>query len=90
MKYKHIIYNNNCIWIILITYDKRLDLKTMLIYEKCLIKDRNGMDLTEAEDIKKRWQEVFKFLWRNGKPSDHIASLQSSLYLLHLFVWWVS
>ena len=22
------------------------------------IKDRNGMDLTEAEDIKKRWQEV--------------------------------
>ena len=22
-----------------------------------LIKDRNGMDLTEAEDIKKRWQD---------------------------------
>ena len=22
-----------------------------------LLKDRNGMDLTEAEDIKKRWQE---------------------------------
>ena len=22
-----------------------------------LIKDRNGMDLTEAEDIKRRWQE---------------------------------
>ena len=22
-----------------------------------LIKDKNGMDLTEAEDIKKRWQE---------------------------------
>ena len=22
-----------------------------------LVKDRNGMDLTEAEDIKKRWQE---------------------------------
>ena len=22
-----------------------------------VIKDRNGMDLTEAEDIKKRWQE---------------------------------
>ena len=22
-----------------------------------LIKDRNGMDLTEAEDVKKRWQE---------------------------------
>ena len=27
------------------------------------IKDRNGMDLTEAEDIKKRWQEykLYKF-----------------------------
>ena len=25
------------------------------------IKDRNGMDLTEAEDIKKRWQEYTKY-----------------------------
>ena len=25
-----------------------------------LIKDRNAMDLTEAEDIKKRWQEYTK------------------------------
>ena len=25
-----------------------------------LIKDRNGMDLMEAEDIKKRWQEYTK------------------------------
>ena len=24
------------------------------------IKDRNGMDITEAEDIKKRWQEYTK------------------------------
>ena len=24
------------------------------------LKDRNGMDLTEAEDIKKRWQEYTK------------------------------
>ena len=28
------------------------------------IKDRNGMDLTEAEDIKKRWQEYTKELYR--------------------------
>ena len=27
------------------------------------IKDRNGMDLTEAEDIKKRWQE-YRELYR--------------------------
>ena len=28
-----------------------------------LIKDRNGMDLTEAEDIKKRWQEYTEELY---------------------------
>ena len=28
------------------------------------IKDRNGMDLTEAEDIKKRWQEYTEGLIR--------------------------
>ena len=27
------------------------------------IKDRNGMDLTEAEDIKKRWQECIEKLF---------------------------
>ena len=25
-----------------------------------LIKDRNGMDLTEAEDIKNRWQKIHR------------------------------
>ena len=29
------------------------------------IKDRNGIDLTEAEDIKKRWQEYTEELNRN-------------------------
>ena len=28
------------------------------------IKDRNGMDLTEAEDIKKRWQEYTEELFK--------------------------
>ena len=28
------------------------------------IKDRNGMDLTKAEDIKKRWQEYTEQLYR--------------------------
>jgi len=28
------------------------------------IKDRNGMDLTEAEDIKKRWQEYTEHLYK--------------------------
>ena len=28
------------------------------------IKDRNGMDLTEAEDLKQRWQEYTKELYK--------------------------
>ena len=30
------------------------------------IKDRNGMDLTEAEDNKKRWQEYTEELYKKG------------------------
>ena len=29
-----------------------------------IIKDRNGVDLTEAEDIKKRWQEYTEELYK--------------------------
>ena len=37
------------------------------------IKDRNGMDLTEAEDIKKRWQEYTEELCRKDLhgPENH-------------------
>ena len=37
------------------------------------IKDRNGMDLTEAEDIKKRWQEYTEELYKIGlnDPDNH-------------------
>ena len=37
------------------------------------IKDRNGMDLTEAEDIKKRWQEYTEELYKQDHhdPDDH-------------------
>ena len=37
------------------------------------IKDRNGIDLTEAEDIKKRWQEYTKELYKNDihDPDNH-------------------
>ena len=34
------------------------------ISKMSLIKDRNGMDLTEAEDIKKRWQEYIEELYK--------------------------
>ena len=38
-----------------------------------LIKDRNGMDLTEAEDIKKRWQEYTEELYKKAlhDPDNH-------------------
>ena len=37
------------------------------------IKDSNGMDLTEEEDIKKRWQEYTEKLWKKDlhNPDNH-------------------
>ena len=37
------------------------------------IKDRNGIDLTEAEDIKKRWQEYTEELYKKAlnDPVNH-------------------
>ena len=48
------------------------------------IKDRNGMDLTEAEDIKKRWQEYTEELYRRDlhNPDNHdgmITHLESDI-----------
>ena len=45
------------------------------------IKDRNGMDLTEAEDINKRWQEYTEELYKKDlhDPDNHnsvIAQLE--------------
>ena len=38
-------------------FKKNGDIKGTFHAKMGSIKDRNGMDLTEAEDIKKRWQE---------------------------------
>ena len=35
------------------------------------IKDRNGVDLTEAEDIKKRWQEYTEELYKKDHDPDN-------------------
>ena len=48
------------------------------------IKDRNGMDLTEAEDIKNRWQEYTEELYKKGlhDPDNHngvITHLESDI-----------
>ena len=48
------------------------------------IKDRNGLDLTEAEDIKKRWQECTEELYQKDlhDPDNHngmITHLESDI-----------
>ena len=41
------------------------------------MKDRNSMDLTEAEDIKKRWQEYTEELYRKdfNDPNNHNGAI---------------
>ena len=36
-----------------------------------MIKDKNGMDLTETEDIKKRWQEYTEELYQKDLHDPH-------------------
>ena len=48
------------------------------------IKDKNGKDITEAEDIKKRWQEYTEELYKKAlhNPDDHdgvITHLESDI-----------
>ena len=43
------------------------------------IKDRNGMDLTEAEDIKKRWQENRKVYKKDLHDPDNHDDVISNL-----------
>ena len=45
-------------------FKKMRDTKATFHAKKGTIKDRNSMDLTEAEDIKKRWQEYTKELYK--------------------------
>ena len=40
------------------------DTKEIFLAKMGSIKDRNGMDLTEAEDIKKTWQEYTEELYK--------------------------
>ena len=45
-------------------FKKIRDTKGIFYAKMCTIKDRHGMDLTEAEDIKKRWQDYTKELYK--------------------------
>ena len=45
---------------------RKLDIPREYFMQKMsTIKDRNGMDLTEAEDVNKRWQEYTEELYKN-------------------------
>ena len=54
-------------------FKKIRDTKGIFHANMALIKDRNGMDLTEAENIKKRWQEYTEELYKNDfhDPDNH-------------------
>ena len=51
------------------------DTKGTFLAKMDSIKDRNGMDLTEAEDIKKKWQEYTEELYKKDlhNPDNHDA-----------------
>ena len=56
-----------------------------------IIQDRNGMDLTEAEDIKKRWQEYTEELYKKDlhDPDNHDGVITYlELHILEFEVKW--
>ena len=54
-------------------FKKVRDTKGTFHIKMVLIKDRNGMDLTEAEDVKKTWQEYTEELYKKDlhDPGNH-------------------
>ena len=54
-------------------FKKLSDTKGIFCAKMGTIKDRNGRDLTEAEDIKKRWQEYTEELYKKElhDPDNH-------------------
>ena len=52
-------------------FKKIRDTKEIFHAKRGSIKDRNGMDLTEAEDIKKRWQEYTEVYKQDLRDPDN-------------------
>ena len=58
-------------------FKKIRDTKGIFHAKMGTVKDRNGMDLTEAEDIKKRWQEyteLYKMDLNNPDNNDGVIT----------------
>ena len=62
-------------------FRKMRDTKGIFHAKMGLIKDRNGMDLTEAEDTKKRWQEYTEELYKKDlhNPDGVITHLEPDI-----------
>ena len=58
------IEENNKMWETRDLFKKIRNTKGNFHAQMSTIKDRNGVDLTEAEDIKKRWQEYTEELYK--------------------------
>ena len=74
-------------------FKKIRDTRENFLAKKGSIKDRNGMDLTEVEDIKKRWQEYTEELCKKDlhDPDNHdgvITSTHLELDILECKVRW--
>ena len=62
-------------WERLAISSRKLDTKGIFHAKMGTIKDRNGIELTEAEDIKKKWQEYTEELYKKDlhDADDHDA-----------------
>ena len=60
-------------WVRLEISSRKLDTNGIFHAKMGTIKDRNGIDLTEAEDIKKRWQKYTEELYKKDlhDPDNH-------------------
>ena len=69
------IEENNTMGKIRYLFKKIKDTKGTFHAKMGTIKDRNSVDLTEAEDIKKRWQEYSEYLYQKDlhDPDNHNA-----------------
>ena len=69
----HREYENNRMGKTSDLFKKIRDTKGTFLAKMDKTKDRNGMDLTEAEDIQKRWQEYTEELYKKNlqDPDNH-------------------
>ena len=73
------IEKNNRMWKTRDLFKKIRNTKGTFHAKMGSIKDRNGMDLTEAEDIKKRWQEYTEELYKKKIFMTQIIRMVCSL-----------